>query len=235
MKQVLSRLNILVSGVLVLLAACGTVTAAQASGALQVTITIKDYQQGTTPIGVHFATANGSTVEFVSGETVACNQVFLQYQSNPVEQLIAFGSYVGEVPHQSAGGTYTITYTPAGGSAITVPVKVITAPVSVQQPANHATVAIPKDAPLTIQYTPTQMANTTIVAVPIDSRGNWTATLPQNETGTLSVPASQFTKFQPGPGTLALARITTSSPAGTPFQQLKVEYQNITQLQIDWQ
>jgi hypothetical protein len=105
----------------------------------------------------------------------------------------------------------------------------------VTQPANGASVPIPTTAPLAVIYAPTTIANTTILAIAVDSRAKWFFTLPASETGTLSIPASQFKDFQPGPGTLALVRITTNRPGGSPFADLSVEYQNITQLQVTWQ
>ncbi len=223
-------------GLYIAISGCGmTVTAPQTPGNMNVAIQIQDYHVGTSPIAVHFATLANDTIEFVSGETVDCDGNFLKYESNPLQQLLAYGSYVGEVQRQSDNGTYTITYTPAKSSAISIAVPVVAAAVQISQPTDGSTVAIPQNAPLVITYTPTKLANTTILAIAVDERNTVTATLPTSETGTLSIPASQFNKFQPGPGSLSLVRITTSYPGGSPFHQVKVDYQNVTRLQITWQ
>ncbi len=223
-----------------LAAGCGTVTSPQSPGAMNLDIKVKYYQQGSSPVEAHFSTADGSTVEFVSGETVACNGTFLAYQSKPLEQLFDYGSYVGQVAMQPASGSYTFTYTPAQGkgSPITVSVPVVNAPVDVTSPANGASVALPKNnnnQPVTIQYTPTQVANTTILAILIDSRGTATFTLPQPETGTISVPANQLSNFQAGPGVIYVVRITSNQISGTPFRQVKTEFDNITVREMVWQ
>ncbi len=236
------RLAITTSAALALVAALvagcgGTVTTPQSPGALNLDIKVKYYQQGASPVEAHFTT-NGSTVEFVSGETVACDGTFLAYDSNPVEHLFDYGSYTGDVAMQPASGTYTFTYTPAQGkgSPISIPVPVVNAPVDVTSPAPGAAVALPTNGqPVTIQYTPTQLANTTILAILSDSRGTFTFTLPQSETGTISVPANQLSKFQPGPGTIDVVRITTTQVNGTPFHQVTTEFDNITVRQMTWQ
>lgn len=220
------------------LASCTTVTTQQSPGAMDLSIKIKYYQQGATPVEAHFSTTDGNTVEFVSGETVACNGQFLAYESNPVEQLFDYGSYVGEAPIQPAGGAYTFTYTPAQGkgSPISIPVQVVNAPVDVTSPANGATVSLPTGSDsMTIQYVPSSLANTQILAILVDSRGKATFTLPEPEHGTINVSASQLAGFQPGPGTIYVVRVTTNMPGGTPFHQVRVEYDNITIRQVMWQ
>ncbi|WIG58721.1 MAG: hypothetical protein OJF49_001467 [Ktedonobacterales bacterium] len=220
---------------LIAISGCKTVTAPQTPGAMNVYIRLDDYGQGTTPVVVRFSTASFDTVEFVSGETVACDGTFLAYDSGPIQRLVNYGAYTSEVARQPANGAYTIAYTPAHAAAITIPVKVVNAPVKAIQPVNGATVAIPTTDPLKIQYQPSGLDNTTILAIAQDSRNHITFTLPLGETGTLSVQASQFSGFQPGPGTLSLVRVTTIRPGGTPFRSVQIDYENIAKLQIVWQ
>src|SRR5579862_860829 len=199
-------------------AACTTVTTPQSPGAMNLDLKIKYYQQGETPVEAHFSTTDGNTIEFVSGETVACDNVFLAYDSNPVEQLFDYGSYLGDVPMQPATGVYTFTYTPAKGKGapITLSVPVVNDPVNVTSPANGAAVNLPSNGGnVTIHYTPGTVANSSVLAILTDSRGKVTLTLPQPDNGVLQVPASSLNGFQPGPGTIYVVRVTTNSPAGT--------------------
>lgn len=219
------------------LAGCRTVTTPQAPSAMNLLIQVKDYRQGSTQVGMHFATLQNDTVEFVSGETAACNDTFLKYDSNPIERLISYGSYVGEVPDAGANGTYTFAYTPAQGQGdrIEIPVKVVNAPVRVTYPPNGATVPLPGNDLLSIRYDPSTLDHTTILAVLNDSRGKFTVTLPTRETGTLTVTHDQTQDFQPGPGLISLARVTTRTVSGTGFHQVNVEYDNITAVPVIWQ
>jgi len=218
------------------LAGCRTVTTPQAPSAINLLIQVKDYRQGTTHVGMHFATQQNDTIEFVSGETAACNNTFLKYDSSPLEQLISYGSYVGEVPDVGAGGIYTFAYAPAqgGGDRIKIPVKAVHAPVHATYPASGATVPLPGDDPLIIRYDPSTLDHTAILAVLNDSRGKFTLTLPARETGTLTITHDQTQDFQPGPGLISLARVTTRTVAGTAFHQVTVEYDNITSVPVTW-
>jgi hypothetical protein len=213
-------------------AGCTLVTTPQATGNLAVTIEVQRFLQGNSHIVVHFATPDGNTVEFVSGETVACDGQFLRY---------SLGSYIGDVPRQVDDGTYTVTYTPAAngaagagtaGSPVTVAVAVVPAAVSVSQPAAGATV--PRNAPLTIQYNASGLASTSINVVATDGRANFNWTWPQGDTGTMSVPQDKFASFQAGPGLLTVTRETDSYPSGTPFNRVDVHFKNITQVPIVW-
>lgn len=218
------------------LAGCRTVTTPQSSSAMNVLIQVKDYRQGSTQVGVHFATQQGDTIEFVSGETVACNDTFLKYDSNPIERLISYGSYVGEVSDVGANGKYTFAYTPAqGGDRISIPVQVVNAPVHVTSPTSGASVPLPGNDPLVIHYDSSSLDHTTILAVLNDSRGKYTVTLPTRETGALTVKHDQTQDFQPGPGLISLARVTTRTVSGTGFHQVTVEYDNITAVPVIWQ
>lgn len=225
-------------GLLACLAGCAVVTAPQAPGAMNVNIEIQYFQQGNSHITVGFSDAKLNPVEFVSGETVACNNQFLRY---------SLGSYIGDVPKQPAGGEYTITYTPASGAPsaaghgtlsaapISIQIKVIDAPVVVTAPQSGATVPIPSSAPLLITYQPATVGNTRISALAADGRGHWTVTLPDVESGTISMPADNFTTFQGGPGVLTVARDTTNSPGGTPFRSVTTHFKNIAQVPVVWQ
>lgn len=218
-------------------AGCATVTTPQTPGDMNLDITLKDFQQGSTQVVARFSTTAGNTVQFVSGETVGVNGQFLKYDSNYVERLVGGGAYIGEVARQPDGGSYTTTYTPAQGTsaaAISVPVKVVSAPVHVLQPTSGAAVAIPKTSPLTITYEPSHLAHTTILVVATDSRAKVTFTLPEQETGTLSVQPNQFSEFQPGLGTLSLVRITDVPQNTSVFHHVSVSYQNISQFAITW-
>jgi hypothetical protein len=219
------------------LAACKVVTQPQAPGAMDVSIEIQRFVQGQTHVVVHFSTPSYDTIEFVSGETVACNGSFLRY---------SLGSYIGDVPRQGDTGMYTITYTPAAGSAsstpagtaasagpITVAVQVVPAAVVVSQPAPGA--GIPLNAPLNITYQPSNLANTTMSAVVSDARGHFDFTWPGGETGILGIPADKLSSLQAGPGTLTVVRETMLYPSGTPFHSVQVHFKNITQIPVMWQ
>jgi hypothetical protein len=231
----------LVALVIGALAACKVVTQPQAPGAMDVSIELQRFVQGQTHVVVHFGTPSHDTVEFVSGETVACNGIFLRY---------ALGSYVGDVPHEGDDGTYAITYTPAssaavggatttagapvaGGGPITIAVRVVPAAVSVSSPAPGA--SVPLDAPLTITYRPSQLVNTTINAIVADARAHFDFTWPTGETGTLGIPADKLSGLQAGPGTLTITRETMVYPSGTPFHSVEVHFKNITQIPVTWQ
>lgn len=215
------------------LAGCKVVTQPQAPGAMDVSIEIQRFVQGQSHMILHFGTPNGDTVEFVSGETVACNGVYLRY---------ALGSYVGDVPREGDSGTYTITYTPAASAAatptgttgpVTVAVAVVPAAVQVSQPAPGA--SVPLNAPLTVMYQPSRLANTTIGAVVADARAHFDFTWPGGETGTLGIPIGTLSSLQAGPGTLTVVRETMAYPSGTPFHSVVVHFKNITQIPITWQ
>jgi hypothetical protein len=213
------------------LAGCATVTAPQAPGAMNVSIEIQYFQQGNSHISVGFSDAKLNPIEFVSGETVACNNQFLRYDSN---------HYIGDVAKQPATGAYTITYTPARGAAsgdtpISVTVKVVNAPVAVTSPQSGATVPIPTSAPLAILYQRSSVANTAIGALATDGRAHLAIAWPGIETGTISMTADNFTTFQGGPGMLTISRETTNHPSGTPFRSVDTHFKNITQVPVVWQ
>jgi hypothetical protein len=218
------------------LAACKVVTQPQAPGAMDVSIEIQRFVQGQTHVVVHFSTPNLDTVEFVSGETVACDGIYLRY---------ALGSYVGDVPRQGDGGTYSIVYTPAAGSApatpdatpasrgpVNVAVEVVQAAVDITQPAPGT--SIPLDVPLTITYQPSDLANTTMSVVVADARGHFDFTWPGDESGTLGVPVDTLSGLQAGPGTLTVVRETSLYPSGTPYHSVVVHFKNITQIPVTW-
>lgn len=217
---------------LVLLAGCKAVTQPQAPGAMDVSIEIQRFVQGQSHIIVHFGLPNYDTVEFVSGETVACNGVYLRY---------ALGSYVGDVPRESDSGTYTIIYTPAASAAtptgttgpVTVAVAVVPAAVRVSQPTPGA--SVPLNTPLTVTYQPSQLANTTIGAVIADARAHFDFTWPGGETGTLGIPTDTLSSLEAGPGTLTVVRETMVYPSGTPFHSVVVHFKNLTQIPVTWQ
>ena len=221
---------------------CATITTPQANANLNVEIRIKDYQQGTSQIIVRFADTRNNTVQFVSGETIACNDQFLRYDSGYVERLLGLGAYVGDAPRVPAGSAYKFAYTPARASAtaptpdpVNISVNVVNAPVHVTSPTSGGAVPIPKSAPLTIRFDPVSLANTTILAVAVDSRAQVTFTLPQRETGTITMQPDQFTNFNPGPGQLSLVRVTNVSQGSAPFNKLTINYENISQFPVTWQ
>ena len=219
------------------LAACKVVTQPQAPGAMDVSIEIQRFVQGQTHVVVHFGTPAGDVVEFVSGETVACNGVYLRY---------ALGSYSGDVPREGDDGTYAITYTPAAGATaattaaapssagpITIAVQVVPAAVNVLQPVPGANV--PLDVPLNLTYRPSQLANTTINAVVADARARFDFTWPGGETGVLGIPADKLSGLQAGPGTITVVRETMLYPSGIAFHNVAVHFKNITQIPVMWQ
>lgn len=222
------------------LASCTVITKPQAPGAMNVNDEIQYFKDGQTHISVGFTDAKLNPIEFVSGETVACNGVFLRY---------SVGHYIGDVPKQPDTGTYTLTYTPAQSAQsssatpttepvagpISIAVKVVPAPVVVTQPTSGAPVAIPSSAPLTIQYQPATLANTSVSAFAADGRGHWTFTLPQAESGAIAMPADNFANFAGGPGTLTITRETVSYPSDTGFRAVEAHFKNITQVPVTWQ
>lgn len=225
--------------VALLASGCKVVTARQAPSAMKVSIEIQAFAQGQTHVSLRFATLANDTVEFVSGETVACDGVFLRY---------SLGFYIGDVPKQPAGGSYTITYTPASGSAsgtsgtsvassgpITLTVPVVDAPVTVTQPASGATVPIPTSAPLVVQYTPAHVANTSIFVLANDSRLHLAAALPQADSGSYSIGADQFSDFQAGPGLVSVSRITDEAVSAGAFGGVSAQFKNVTQMPVVWQ
>jgi hypothetical protein len=221
---------------------CATITTPQANANLNVEIRIKDFQQGASQIIVRFADTRNNTVQFVSGETIACNDQFLRYDSGYVERLLGLGAYLGDVPRVPAGGAYKFAYTPARASAtaptpdpVAVSVNVVNAPVHIISPTSGSAVPIPKSAPLTIHYDPISLANTTILAVAVDSRAQVTFTLPQRESGAITMQPDQFNNFNPGPGQLSLVRVTTVSHGNAPFNKLTINYENISQFPVTWQ
>jgi hypothetical protein len=239
----LRRVTILALGLLtVAVAGCATITTPQANADLNVEIRVKDFQQGTSQIITRFADTNNNTVQFVSGETIACNDQFLRYDSGYVERLVGLGAYVGDVPRVPAGGAYKFAYTPSRASAtapapdsVIVTVNVVNAPVHVTSPTSGSAVPIPKSAPLTIRFNPVSLANTSILAVAVDSRAQVTFTLPQSETGTITMQPDQFTNFNPGLGVLSLVRITEIKQGAGPFNKVTINYENISQFPITLQ
>ena len=237
----LAALSCALALVALLASGCKVVTARQAPGAMKVSIEIQAFAQGQSHVTLRFATLANDTVEFVSGETVACDGVFLRY---------ALGFYIGDVPKQPSGGSYTITYTPGQASAsgtaasgtsavssgpITLKVPVVDAPVTVAQPASGATVAIPTSAPLVVQYTAAQVANTSIMVVANDSRLHIAAALPQADSGGYSIGADQFRDFQAGPGLVSVTRITDEAVAAGGFGGVSAQFKNVTQVPVVWQ
>jgi hypothetical protein len=221
---------------------CATITTPQANANMNVEIRIKDFQQGTSQIIVRFADTRNNTVQFVSGETIACDDQFLRYDSGYVERLLGLGAYIGDIPRVPAGGAYKFAYTPARASAtaptpdsVVVSVNVVNAPVHVTSPTSGSVVPIPKSAPLTIHYDPMSRANTTILAVAVDSRAQVTFTLPQRETGTINMQPDQFNNFNPGPGVFSLVRVTNVSHGNAPFNKVTINYENISQFPVTWQ
>ncbi len=239
----LAALSCALALVALLASGCKVVTARQTPGAMKVSIEIQAFAQGQTHVSVRFATLANDTVEFVSGETVACDGVFLRY---------ALGFYVGDVPKQPDGGSYTITYTPAQGRAADTPasgtsagaaasgpialtVPVVDAPVTVTQPASGATVPVPTSAPLVVQYTPAKVANTSIFVLANDSRLHLAAALPQADSGSYSIGVDQFSDFQAGPGLVSVSRITDEAVSAGAFAGVTAQFKNVTQVPVVWQ
>lgn len=217
-----------------LLCGCVTVTAVLPPASMRVSIDVKDYHQGTTQVAIHFADASLNTVEFVHGETVACNGVYLKYDSGFYARLFGYSAYVGEVPLQPTGGAYTFAFTPATGAAVALPVPVVAAPVTSIQPAAGATVSIPSSAPLVVRYAPSGVSNSAVVGSAVDSRYHVALALTLADTGSVAFNTRDFASFSPGPGTVSLSRITSSKPGGTPFAQVDVGYENIATVQVLW-
>jgi hypothetical protein len=236
MQRNRARLGILMMGLSMLLASCATNTNQLAPGAMQVGVDVKDYQLGTTQVAIHFADQHNNTIEFVHGETVTCNGVFLAYDSGFFAHAIGYGAYTGQVPLQPADGKYTFVYTPASGNgnAVTVIVPVVHAPMQIAAPANGARVALPKTVPLVVTYPPSGLASTGIFGIVTDSRGHSASALTLDEPGSLTFKVSDMQNFQPGPGSISLARITTGHVQGTAFASVGTSYENIQTEVITW-
>lgn len=214
---------------------CGqTVTDALAASAMRVSIDIKDYHQGTTQVAVHFGNGKGDTVEFVHGETITCNGVYLKYDSGFFAHLFGYGAYTGETTLQPSGGAYTFVFTPKSGSPSTITIPIVAAPITSMQPGSGASVPVPSSAPLVVQYGPSGVSNSVIGGAATDSRGHLALMFDLTDNGSASFDLSGFKDFQPGPGTLTLSRVTSSKPGGTGFASLDVGYENLTTEQIVW-
>ncbi|HEY1388986.1 MAG TPA: hypothetical protein VGF38_10610 [Ktedonobacterales bacterium] len=224
------------------LSGCVTVTDVLAPSALRVSIDIKDYHQGTTQVAIHFADHSLNTVEFIHGETVTCNGVFLKYDSGYYARMLGYGAYIGDVPLQPAGGAYIFVYTPAStsaggdsGSPIKISVAVVHAPLTVTEPANGATIPIPSSGSFMARYTPSGVAHSIVVGSASDSRAHTALSLALSDTGSTRFNAADFKDFAPGAGILSLSRITSSKPGGTPFAAVDANYENITSVSVTWQ
>lgn len=225
----------LVCAVAMVVCGCGqTVTDALAAGEMHVYIDIKDYHQGATQVAVHFGNGKGDTVEFVHGETITCNGVYLKYDSGFFAHLFGYGAYTGQTPLQPSGGAYTFVFTPKNGSPSTISVPVVSAPITSMQPGSGASVPVPTSAPLVVQYGPSGVSNSVIGGAATDSRGHLTLTFDLTDNGSARFDLSGFKDFQPGPGTLTLSRVTSSKPSGTGFASADVAYENITTEQMMW-
>ena len=225
----------LVCALATLVTACGqTVTDALAAGDMHVYLDIKDYHQGTTQVAVHFGNGKGDTVEFVHGETITCNGVFLKYDSGFFAHLFGYGAYTGQTTLQPAGGAYTFVFTPKNGSPSTITVPVVSAPITSMQPGSGASVQVPTSAPLVVQYGPSGVSNSVIGGAATDSRGHLALMFDLTDNGSARFDLSGFKDFQPGPGTLTLSRVTSSKPGGTGFASVDAGYENITTEQITW-
>ncbi len=223
------------------LGACRTITSVVPASAMKVSIDIKDYHQGKTRVGIHFADGAGNTIQFVRGETVTCDGVFLAYDSNLFASAVGYGAYTGEVPLQPTGGKYTFIFTPKGdgstaaGAPVTVSVAVVDAPVTISQPATGATVAIPNGSPLVVRYNRSGLPGTGVFGIVFDSRGHSSSALTFDEPGSLNFKAEDFLQFAPGPGTVSVSRGTGSTPNAGGYAELKVNYENFTTEPITWQ
>ncbi len=228
--------GVLVS-VLLMLAACGsTVTDVLAPSSMKVSMDVKDYHMGTTQVAMHFADAQDNTVEFIHGETVTCNGIYLKYDSNFFAQLIGYGAYTGETPLQPPTGAYAFSFKPANGAAISLDVPVVNAPMRLRDPVQGAQVAIPTaTAPLSVQYDISGIPNTSIAAVASDSRAHIAIAGTLTESGSVAFNSNDFKNFAPGPGNISLSRITHRSLGGTGFISADTYYENIATIQITWQ
>lgn len=224
------------------LSGCTTVTDVLAPSALRVSVDVKDYHQGTTQVAIHFADHALNTVEFIHGETVTCNGVFLKYDSGYYARMLGYGAYTGNVPLQPADGAYKFVYTPApasaggdGGGPITITVAVVHAPFTVTDPANGAAVPIPQSGSFVARYSPSGLAHSIVVGSASDSRAHTALSLALTDAGSTRFNATDFKDFAPGAGILSLSRITSSKPGGTPFAAADANYENITSISVTWQ
>jgi hypothetical protein len=220
-----------------LLAGCGqTITTTLTSAQMQVTIDVKDYHQGTAPVAIRFADQQGDTIEFVHGETVTCDGVYLKYDSAFIARWIGYGSYVGDVKRQAPGESYGFEYSAPAGSAENIAVPVVDAPVTVTSIASGGTVAIPTaDTSFIVTYRVSGLPDTTVYATATDSRSHTALALAFNDPGSISFKGADFSQFAPGPGLITISRVTTTSITGTAFSKVSASYENIVTLPVMWQ
>jgi len=218
------------------LAACGTVTDALQPNTLHILMEVKDYHVGNTTVSIHFADAQLNTVEFVHGETVTCNGVFLKYDISFTDRFINGGSYVGTVPLQPKDGAYTFAFTPAGGTETKIMAKVVEAPVTLKQPASGGIVAIPPvTGGLDITYGPSGLPNSNVIATVTDSRSHLAVSGALSDTGSVHFNGDAFKDFAAGTGNVSVTRTTDSKPDGTGFAAAEIWYENIGVAPITWQ
>jgi hypothetical protein len=221
----------------ILLPGCGqTITTSLTPAQMQVSIDVKDYHQGTAPVAIRFADLQNNTVEFVHGETAACDGTYLKYDSGFIASWIGYGSYVGEVQRQAPGESYVFAFTASGGPSENIAVPVVNAPVTINNITSGGTVSIPTSgSSLIVTYQESGLANTTIYGTATDSRLHTALALAFNDPGAISFAGSGFTQFAPGPGLLTLSRVTTESITGTAFSKVTASYENIVTLPVIWQ
>jgi len=170
-------------------------------------------------VGVQFF-HNGQYVQLGGSATVKCNGTVLPFS--------ALG-YLARVPIVPVGGGYTFVHT-RGSVTSSIPVTVPPRPV-ILSPANGATVT--RSAGVTITYTADGGSDVTGGA----SGNNGSSAVamsgnaqPDNGTYTGLNTAS----FVPGAGSVDLTRKLASTPSGTGFNSVSVQYSTGSKVNVTW-
>src|SRR5215469_14173519 len=175
----------LIAFLTVTLAGCGqTITATLTPVQMQVSIDVKDYHQGTTPVAIRFADLQNDTIEFVHGETVVCDGTYLKYDSGFIAHWVGYGSYIGEVQRHAPNESYLFTYTSPQGSAVKVAVPVVAAPVTITNIGSGGIVNIPASGTsFIVNYRVSGIPNTILYGTATDSRAHTALALALTDSG----------------------------------------------------
>jgi hypothetical protein len=211
--------------ILLCLASCGTAPttiANPAASTLDVAVTVLDHRNaGQTPgntvnLAIKLSQApqsRGSGAQIIHGsdaKTLVCDgNTQLQFSGS---------SYEGDVPAQI--GQYTCTYFWQNGlhSAVLVIPPLLAFPLSIGDPANGATVAVPDsgDPGVTVSYGGPGTANAQVTAMASDFNNRTATSDAAPDRGAVSIPASQFpASFGIGWGTVTLKRTVTNAVIST--------------------
>jgi hypothetical protein len=200
---------------------------------IQITIDESQINNGQVTAGIRFADSSDHTVEFTHGETVTCNGTALNYTTNPISGTFGYGSYTALLPFR-AGGKYSFVFTRPGDAPVTTTVPAISAPLALSNPTDGATVSIPKSAPFVVSFTKSGYQGT--INATIIGQGNAPpVTYSGADTGSISLPASDFAQFTPGSGSIVLNRTIPQNPGSTPYLSANAQVTAEAMANITWQ